>query len=169
MNGNCNILEHIFSPQIYTGIGFLELQELIVLNKKGIYNSYKGLATHNYKKFIMTGRKKTVKKYLYVFRGLMSGIYALQVGKIEPNLEVLNKHFKNPHVKTLIKLKRDGKEKHVLPTELADTGEIEGAIEKLLNKIDTAYMKSFVGEPSKDDWDEIEEYLIKERKRHFDT
>lgn len=89
MKGNSNALEHIFSPQIYTSPEFLELKELIVLNKEGIYNSFKGLATHNYKKFIMTGRKKTIKKYLYIIRSLLAGIYVLEKGKIEPNLDKL--------------------------------------------------------------------------------
>lgn len=168
MKGNSNLLEHVFSPQIYTSPDFLEMQELIVLNKVGIYNSYKGLATHNYKKFIMTGRKKTIKKYLYVFRGLMAGIYALRLGKIEPNLESLNKHFKNPYVKTLIKLKKEGKEGDDLPPSM-DTGDIEFAIEQLFHKIDVAFMKSFLGEPSKDDWKELNKFLIEARKRYIDT
>jgi len=166
--GNANILEHISTKQIYTSLEFLELQDLIVLNKKGIYNSFKGLATHNYKKFIMTGRKKTIKKYLYVFRGLMAGIYALQVGKLEPDLEKLSRHFKVQEVKALIKLKKEGKEKNGLPPKM-DTGSIELAIEKLFSKIDKAYVKTSLTEPTKDDWKELNNFLVKTRKKYIDT
>jgi len=169
MDGNSNLLENIFSDQIYTVLDYLDLKNEIVLNKRGILNSYKGLALHNYKKFIMTGRKKTIKKYLYVFRGLLAGIYALETGKIEPNILILNKHFKNPYVKTLVKLKKEGKEKEDLPKHILDSGEIERVIEKLFKRIDSIYLKTIIGIPNVSDWEALEKKLIKVRKSYFDT
>lgn len=167
LKGNCNELEHLMAEQIYTTSDFLELRELLILNKKGIYNSYKGLSTFNYKKFIMKGKKNTVKKYLYVFRGLMAGTYALEMGKILPNVEALNKHFKIPEVKILLKLKREGREKEPIPDDL-DTGIIESQIERLFQRIDRAYLKTKLTEPGKEDRKILNEFLIKIRKKYLD-
>lgn len=166
--GNCNELEHLMAEPVYTTLDFLELQGMIILNKKGLYNSYKGLSSFNYKKFIMKGRKNTVKKYLYVFRGLMAGIHVLETGIIQANIEKLNKHFKIPEIKVLLKLKREGKEKDPIPDSL-DTGTIEVQIDKLFKRIDKAYQKSKLIEPDEEDRRALNEFLIKIRKKHLDT
>jgi len=166
--GNCNELEHLMTRQIYTTSDFLELLEELVLNKTGIYNSYKGLSTYNYKKFIMQGRKNTVKKYLYVFRGLMAGIYALEMQKIEPNIETLNKHFKISEVKVLLKLKRNGKENESIPDSL-DTGGVEKQIERLFKRIDRAFRRTKLSEPDEDDRKALNKFLIQVRKKHIET
>ncbi len=74
LKGNCNILEELNSPQFYKNADFINLKQLInnAFGKKGIYNSYRGLAEFNYKRFILRG-KNTIKKYLYVFRGIDGG------------------------------------------------------------------------------------------------
>jgi len=165
--GNANILEMITAKQIYTTSDFLDLKEIFVLNKEGIYRSYKGLATHNYEKFIRTGKKKSIEKYLYVMRSLMAGSYVLETGKIEPNIEVLNTHFKSPHVKILIKLKKAGQEEGDLPPEL-DRGEIEGTIGDYFDRIDTAYSRTVLGVPSNDDRENFDQFLIKIRRKNLD-
>lgn len=170
LKGNCNVLEHLSAKQIYATPEFLQLREMLLASygKDGLYNSYKGLASFNYKKFILSGRRNTVKKYLYVFRGLMSGIYALETNKIEPNLEKLNKHFKIPEVKELIKIKVSGKEDAELPSHL-DKGRIEEKILKLFDRLSKAYTKnSLPNEPLKEDVERIERWLINLRKKHFE-
>lgn len=126
LKGNCNVLEHISAKQIYSTPDFLALKPMVLnsFGKDGLYNSYRGMATFNYKKFILSGRKNSVKKYLYVFRGLCAGIYVLEMKRIEPNLLVLNQHFKIPELKQLIKIKQKGKEEEPLPKDL-DAGQIE--------------------------------------------
>lgn len=166
--GNCNELEHLMTEPVYTTIDFLELQGLVVLNKKGLYKSYKGLSDFNYKKFILKGRKNTVKKYLYVFRGFMAGIHVLETGIVQPNMDELNKRFKIPEVKELLKLKREGKEHDPIPDNL-ETGRIEEQIDKLRQRIDRAYMRSKLREPDEDDRKELNNFLIKVRKKHLDT
>jgi predicted nucleotidyltransferase len=91
---NCNTLEHLFATPLYSSTEYLQLKDIIshMLSKNGILESYKGMAEFNYKKFILTGKKKTVKKYLYVYRAMMAGIHALRTGEIEPDLNELNKH-----------------------------------------------------------------------------
>lgn len=169
LDGNCNVLEHLTSKPLYATAEYLTLQPMLLSSygKNGIYGSYKGMATFNYKKFIASGRKNTVKKYLYVFRGLLAGIYALEMKRIEPNILVLNKHFKIPEVKDLVLIKQKGKEKDPLPKKL-DSGRIEEIILKLFEKIDKTYQKSDLREkPEKEDKERIEKWLIQLRKKNL--
>lgn len=114
VQGNCNHYEHLFAKPLLTSNEHIELQKIFSyeehMNLLGLYNSYHGMAYQNYKKFILGG-KHTVKKYLYVFRGLMAGTYIMQTGKIEPNIDILSDHYKSPIIKELIDLKKRGMEK----------------------------------------------------------
>lgn len=164
LKGNCNILEEINSKQFYKQADFEALKQLInnSFGKRGIYNSYKGMAEFNYKKFILAGRN-TVKKYLYVFRGLMAGIYCLQTGAIQPNIEELNKHFKIKEVTKLLEIKRAGLEKE--PLRDLEEGTLDIKIKELFDKLDEAYIKCKMPEvPDKEDVDKINDWLIKLRE-----
>lgn len=168
LNGNCNVLEHLNAPSIYKTTESMELVKLInnALNKKGLYDSYKGMATFNYKKFILQG-KKTYKKYLYILRGLLAGIYVLQTGRIQPNIVELNKYFKLKMVDKLIKYKKEQAEESEVE-DLKNSGEMDVLILKLFDEIDDAYSNSKMPD-SVDLRDEklLNEYLIKLRKQSF--
>lgn len=164
LSGNCNVLEHIDSTPILSTAEFIRMKQLInnSFGKNGLYNSYKGMATFNYKKFILQG-KNTVKKYLYIFRGLMAGIYVLQTGIIQPNIEKLNEYFKFPEVKQLIKIKISG-ENIPVPKNM-DTGKLEERINYLFTKIDEAYLKSKIPDyPSDEDKEKVNDFLKALRK-----
>jgi len=161
LKGNCNVLEHINAEPIYRTAEFLEMKQMInnAFPKRGVYNSYRGMAMFNYKKFIMKGRK-THKKYLYVMRGLMAGIYVLQTGRIESNIETLNKYFKIPEVKALIKAKREGFEKDEIIDSIED-GSLDSMIPVLFERMDKAYIKSKLPDRVDPDlWDEVNRWLI---------
>ena len=70
-------------------MGYWELKKLVGLNlnMNGLYNSYRGMAWENYNKFCRAG-KHTVKKFLYVFRAQLAGLYAIQTRMIEPNINI---------------------------------------------------------------------------------
>jgi len=160
LQGNCNILEEINSPQFYKKADFVKLKQLVnnAFGKKGLWNSYRGMAEFNYKKFILSGRN-TVKKYLYVFRGLMAGIYCLQTGLIKPNIEELNKHFKIKEVTKLLEIKRKGLENG--PLKDLEEGILDEKIKDLFDKIDEAYIKCKMPEvPSEEEIEEINKFLI---------
>jgi len=165
LKGNCNVLEHINAEPVYRTSDFLDMRQMVnnAFPKKGIYDSYRGMAMFNYKKFIMAGRK-TYKKYLYVFRGIMAGTHVLQTGRIEPNIETLNKYFKIDEVKTLIKAKRDGFENDEC-VSLIENGSLDAMIPDLFERMDKAYVKSKI--PDKVDpqlWGEINSWVIEIRK-----
>jgi predicted nucleotidyltransferase len=160
LKGNCNILEEINAPQFYKTAEFIRLKQLInnAFGKRGIYNSYRGLAEFNYKEFIKQGRN-TVKKYLYVFRGLMAGIYCLETGQIQPNMEELNKRFRIKEVDELLKIKREGTENGNLIN--LEEGKLDLLIKDLFDKLDEAYLKCKMPEvPKQENIDEINKYLI---------
>lgn len=164
LSGNCNVIEHLNSKPILSTAEFIKLKQLVnnSFGKNGLYNSYKGMATFNYKKFILQGRN-TVKKYLYVFRGLMAGIYVLQTGLIEPNIAILNRYFKFPEIKELIRIKKSG-ENIPVPNTI-DTGQLEKRINYLFEKIDEAYLKSRIPErPSLEEKEKLNEFLKNIRK-----
>ncbi len=163
LKGNCNILEEINANQFYKNADFVRLKQLInnAFGKKGIYNSYRGMAQANYKKFILAGRN-TVKKYLYVFRGLMSGIYCLQNGLIKPNIEELNKHFKIKEVTKLLEIKRKGLENE--PLKDLEEGTLDKLIVDLFDKLYEAYLKCKMPEvPSEEEIEEVNKFLVKLR------
>jgi len=160
LKGNCNILEEINAPQFYKTAEFIRLKQLInnAFGKRGIYNSYRGMAEFNYKKFIKQGRN-TVKKYLYVFRGLMAGIYCLETGQIQPNMDKLNERFKIKEVDELLKIKREGTENGELIN--LDAGKLDTLIRDLFDKLDNAYLKCKMPEvPDEKDIEELNKYLI---------
>src|SRR3990172_9951046 len=113
--GNCNVMEHLFATQLYTSDEYFELKKLVSynMNMNGIYNSYRGLAWSNYNDFCLKG-VHTVKKFLYVFRGILAGMYAIQTRTIEPNLKELlrgkESHYYYPLIMELIRLKKAGNE-----------------------------------------------------------
>ncbi len=167
LRSNCNALEHLAATPLYADVDAMEWRKLLLegMSKDGVYQSYKGLATFNYHKFLKTGKKKTVKKYLYVFRGLLAGTYALQTRKIEPNLQVLSKYFQIPEIKKLIKAKKSENEK--LPT-----GINEETLDRLLiqcfERIDKAYNKSTLqSKPDPEYVENVNNWLIKLRKKHL--
>lgn len=136
IKSNCTFLEHIYAPQIYKHNEYPTIANTIKNSWTAqVYGSYNGMASFNYKKFIAQGRN-TVKKYLYVFRGLLSGRYALDHGIIEPNLEKLLKYYRVPLVKDLLKIKREGKENE--PLKILDSGELDNLIIKQFAKLDEA-------------------------------
>lgn len=145
VKGNCNVLEGFVAESIYKTVEYKQLQKLVNghWGKNGVYNSYRGMAWQNYKKFILNGRN-TVKKYLYVFRALMAGTYALTTGQIEPNMEVLARYWRVEPVKELLKIKQNGLENG--PVTSLETGELDLLVEAWLDKIDVAYENSEIPE-----------------------
>lgn len=112
LKGNCNHWEHLTAKQIFCEPEFIDMRRIFEkqMNINGIYKSYRGMAHDNYNKFILGG-KHTVKKYLYVLRGLMAGTHAILENNIQPNIAVLAKEYDRPIVDELIDLKIRGQEK----------------------------------------------------------
>jgi len=162
---NGNVLEQLYSP-----INLVTSKEHRKLKKlakgcicKRLYFHYNGMAMQNYKKFLDKG-KNTVKKYLYVLRSLMTGIYLLEKGKLEPNIKETNKYFKSSIVKELIKLKT--KEKSTLPRKSAIHNQAQKQIADLFYRLKESREKSKLPEEPKNK-EELNEFLIKMRIKYL--
>ena len=90
---NCNMLEQLFAETVvYVSPNhirqFFELQMYVqsMLSKKGMFDSYNGLMTANYKKYIINDNHVTNKKYLYIVKNGLSLQYALKYNQIESNI-----------------------------------------------------------------------------------
>jgi predicted nucleotidyltransferase len=165
IQGNCNILEEFTAEQLYKDGNFRRLKDLLnsTWGKNGVYNSYRGMAQFNYKKFILQGRN-TVKKYLYVYRGLLAGRYAMTTGMIEPNMERLAKYFRISNAKELLKIKREGKENE--PLDRLEAGELDVEISEQFEKLDLAYYQSEISErPQEEMVKKVENLLIDMREQ----
>lgn len=169
LKSNCTILEQIQAPQLYTTMDYLEWKPLIMdkISKSGLYNSYKGMAMFNYAKFIKTGRKKTIKKYLYVYRALLSGTHALEAQVIQPNALELARYYHVKQLKDLIKAKISGIEEETLNKEFNEV-DLDREIVSWLARIDIAYRKSTLPDKASDeDWRNMNEWIIKQRKKYL--
>ena len=162
---NGNVLEQINSPIVLkTSKEHRELKKLA----KGclcrrLYFHYNGMAMQNYRKFLEKG-KNTVKKYLYVLRSLMTGIYLLETGKLEPNITITNKYFKYPVVKELIKLKTE--EKSVMPKTAAVHNQAQKLIADLFYRLKESREKSKLPEEPKNK-KELNDFLIEMRMKYL--
>jgi predicted nucleotidyltransferase len=92
---NGYVLEQIFSPLVVlTSPAHDELKSLAQagLSRK-LYHHYMGFAQGEWRDFQKPGVGKTVKRLLYLYRVLMTGIVLLTEGKVEANLIRLNERF----------------------------------------------------------------------------
>lgn len=168
--GNCNIIENLLAEQLYSTADFQKIKKLIFFNYDGLYKSYRGLSYHNYKKFILTGKRNEVKKYLYVFRSLMAGIHFLKEGFIQPYLPALITYHQDKLVKSIMKAKKQFGGDTPLPTEL-DTGEVEDRIDYYFNKIDQVYANTEIPEKLHEgpEYKAMNKFLIKLRRERMNT
>lgn len=162
---NGNVLEQLHSPLVI--MTSKEHKELKKLAKgcycKRLYFHYNGMAMQNYKKFLEKG-KNTVKKYLYVLRSLMTGIYLLETGKLEPNITITNKHFKFPVVKELIRIKVE--EQATLPRNSAIHNQAQKLIADLFYRLKESREKSKLPEEPKNK-KELNDFLVQMRIKYL--
>lgn len=165
LRNNSNVLEHIFAPHLIAKPSISRLKNIagLALSKK-IFNPYHGLAMHNWKKYIKSKNaaygKAPAKKYLYVLRSQMAGIFALEQGKIEPNICTLNRYFNYSIVDEIIALKVSGSERGLVDT----CNEANLLIEQLWNDLDIAYENSTLPEfPPEEVLGSANEFLLDSR------
>jgi predicted nucleotidyltransferase len=140
LKGNCTVLESFYAPDIYALNEYSDIAMDVksLWGKGGVFGSYHGMAEQNYKKFIAQGRN-TVKKYLYVFRSLLAGRYALDNSIFESNMSTLLKYYREPLIKKLLKIKKAGQENE--PLKELNSGELDEVIIRQFDKLDKSYEK----------------------------
>lgn len=108
---NGYVLEQVTSPLILlTTPAHDELNALVPgCITRGHAEHYLGFAGNEWKLF--SNKKRTVKKLLYLYRVLLTGIHMMRTGEVEANLVRLQALYPQPPVPDLIALKRGGAEK----------------------------------------------------------
>lgn len=173
--GNCNVLEHLFAKQLFTSDEYFELKKIISLNLNinGVYHSYRGMAWENYNKFCLKGMH-TTKKFLYVFRGIIAGMYAIENHTIQPNLEKLlegkQSHYYYEPITQLIRMKKQGLEKEFLPD--GSLAKYHKLVETLLSALDAIYEQCKPSDKVKTELDrtreqDLDKFLRKVRKNYM--
>ena len=85
LKGNVNFLFGVISPNVVeTSKWHEQLRRLILENPfKGVYHSIRGMAVHNYKKYLETGRDTSERRANKILRVLRFGITLLRGGIYE--------------------------------------------------------------------------------------
>lgn len=109
---NGYVLEQLYSPLIVsTSCEHEELREIAnsCITRHHAHH-YLGFAKTQWR-LLTKENPPRVKPLLYLYRVLLTGIYLMQTGKIEANLNNLNRKFNLSYVPDLIELKVSGTEK----------------------------------------------------------
>lgn len=114
LKNNGYVLEHLYSPLILkTTPEHRRLKEIAVgCITRHHYHHYRGFARNQWDLLIKEDVYR-IKRLLYIYRVLLTGIYLMNTGKVEANLVNLNQEFKLPYLDELIEQKRSGTEKMV--------------------------------------------------------
>jgi len=162
LRNNSNVLEHVFAPPLVSGPLLPTLKKIAGLSlSTAVFNPYHGLASHNWKngsvpKTPVNG-DNSVKRYLYILRSLMAGIFVLDKGRIEPNINELNRHFRYPLVDEFVSIKMNGCEKGLI--ESREDADI--LITQLFHDLDTARENSPLPKnPPEEVFDLANEFLL---------
>ena len=94
IKGNINFLLGVLSPMITKPSPWLEkLRELVIDNKNKLcYHSIKGLATHNYEKYIKSGKDTSIDRCMKIGRYLNFGCTLFTTGEYEFQPPSLSPH-----------------------------------------------------------------------------
>jgi predicted nucleotidyltransferase len=138
---NGYVLEQVLSPLVvHTTPEHAELKEIAksCLTRHHAHH-YLGFAETQWRLFEKESPPR-VKPLLYVYRVLLTGIYLMRTGELEPNLSRLNEHFKLPYIPELMERKIAGAEKGRL--ERTDLGFHKQEYEWLRGELEQAYWQS---------------------------
>ncbi len=107
---NGYVLEQVFSPLVVHGGAWLDELRAIARGcvTRTLFHHYDGFVKNQLA--LLDGGDATVKRLLYCYRVLLSGIHVLRAGRIEANLGVLSDEHGLPSIAELIERKRAGRE-----------------------------------------------------------
>lgn len=166
LQNNSNVLEHVFAPPLVSGPSLTILKKIASRSlSRAVFKPYHGLALHNWKNSTGSktpaGKGDSVKRYLYILRSLMAGIFALDKGQIEPDIHELNRHFRYPLVDEFVRIKISGCEQGLI--ECGKDADI--LITQLFHDLDVARENSPLPEnPPEEAYDLANAFLLECRQ-----
>ena len=157
---NGYVLEQLFSPLVVLGGSWLD--ELRVIGAgcviRHLYHHYSGFVSNQRKR--LEGGEQTVKRLLYCYRVLLTGIHVLRTGSIESNLTTLNDEYRIPEIPILIERKRTGKEKGALAEGEAEShrATLDSLQERLAREFESSQLPEEVSSFS-----HLEDFVVRAR------
>ena len=163
LNNNGYVLEQIFSPHVVVEGVLPELRNIASRCITRVhYRHYLGFSDGEWKKFSLRP-DKTVKRLLYAFRVLLTGIHLMRTGEVEANVERLNEMFAIPFLEELVATKRAGGEFGEIPSNHGFEF-YQREFEKLARTLDDAGRRSHLRtEPEESAKGELEDLLLRLR------
>ena len=146
LRNNGYVLEQIFSPLVVIE-GDLPRWRAIArqcIARKHVQH-YLGFARSEWTQFHRRP-EKTVKRLLYVFRVMLTGIHLLRTGEVEANLLALDEQFRLPYVPELVAAKRANGEAAQLPA-----GKEPAFYEREYARLETLLMQAHEHSPLPDE------------------
>jgi predicted nucleotidyltransferase len=162
---NGNALEAIYSPLVvHTTPEHEELKGLALRCVTRYYAyHYLGFANSQIKLYNKENPHR-IKPLLYIYRVILTGLYLMRSGKLEPNLVRLNEEFKLPYIPDLIARKQAGAERSLL--EGADLAFHEAECARLLGELERSLESSVLpSEPDPQAQEGLNDLLIRLRLR----
>ena len=157
---NGYVLEQLFSPHVVHGGPRLE--ELREIGRgcviRHLYHHYLGFAQNQRK--LLDGGDETVKRLLYCYRVLLTGVHVLRSGVIESNLPLLLQEYQVDRVSGLIDRKRSGPEKGELDQGEAASHNV--ALDLLQAKLDSVFESSELPEEVTS-FDALDDFVVRAR------
>jgi len=157
---NGYVLEQVYSPLVVHGGPWLdELREIargcVV---RHLVHHYRGFARNQ--RELLEGGERTVKRLLYCYRVLLTGIHVLRTGRVEANLAALEAEYRVDRLDELIRRKRAGAEKAALVDGEADAH--CSALDRLEERIDEAFEASELPEEPTT-FDALDDFVVRAR------
>jgi len=161
---NGYVLEQLYSPLVvYTTPEHEELKRLgrgCVTPKHALH--YLGFAQNEWK---LLEKRPSLKRLLYVYRVLLTGIQLMRTGEIEANLVRLNEQHELPQVPDLISQKVSGTEWAEIAGDLSFH---RAEFERLSGELEAAAATSSLPETVSSE-EEVNEFVIRIRLGHMGT
>src|SRR3954468_18539932 len=160
---NGYVLEQLYSPLIvHTTVEHKELKQIATgCITRNHSHHYFGFAETQWKLFLKESPRR-VKPLLYVYRGLLTGIWLMRTDKIEANVFTLNQEFRLPYVPELVARKLGGPEQSTLDD--ADIAFHESEYNRLRAELQSAHeASSLIQAPSEDTRRQLNDLLVRLR------
>lgn len=157
---NGYVLEQLFSPLVVHGGPWLD--ELRAIGEgcviRHLYHHYRGFAANQ--RGLLDKGEHTVKRLLYCYRVLLTGIHVLRTGRIEANLNALQEEYSAVDVPDLIARKRAGQEKGALREGEAQSHQraLDGFAQQLEDAFDASSLPDGVST-----YDQLDDYVVRAR------
>lgn len=161
---NGYVLEQLYSPLVVFGNEWHEELKAIGASfiTSGLHRHYAGFIRNQRKR--LSDGDETVKRVLYCYRVLLTGIHVLRTGCIESNLTALNSTYELAELPELLVRKREGLEKGALLPGEAE--QYQSRLDELERHLHHAHDSCTLAEMNASSIDQLDDFVVRVRLEH---